>query len=66
MPEFILPEEVDRCPHCDAVLRDPPACCEAMQQEHSDQMHREYGPVEPQLVEEMDDSGYWDDGDYEE
>lgn len=30
MPEFILPDEADHCPHCDAVLRDPPACCESM------------------------------------
>ena len=34
MPEFILPEEADHCPHCGAVLVDPPKCCEAMQAEH--------------------------------
>ena len=29
MPEFTL-EEADRCPYCDRILREPPACCEAM------------------------------------
>lgn len=34
MPEFILPDEADHCPHCGEVLRDPPNCCEAMQAEY--------------------------------
>lgn len=34
MPDFILPEEADHCPHCGAVLRDPPNCCPAMIAEH--------------------------------
>jgi hypothetical protein len=25
-------DEADRCPHCDAILRDPPQCCEAAEQ----------------------------------
>lgn len=28
MPEFILPAEADRCPHCDKVLTAPPSCCD--------------------------------------
>jgi Zn-finger nucleic acid-binding protein len=42
MPEFILPAEADHCPHCGAVLRDPPNCCETMEQEYSEEMHRRY------------------------
>lgn len=33
MPEFVLPGEADRCPHCGAVLYDPPACCDRMTKE---------------------------------
>jgi hypothetical protein len=36
MPEFILPEEGDRCPYCDAVLYYPPNCCKEIQQEYQD------------------------------
>lgn len=34
MPEFVLPAEADRCPHCDAVLTAPPGCCDKAKQEH--------------------------------
>jgi len=34
MPEFILPEEADHCPHCGQVLRDQPDCCDQMREEH--------------------------------
>lgn len=47
MPEFILPEEADHCPHCNAVLRDPPDCCPAMEQEHWEEMHRRYPASDP-------------------
>lgn len=33
MPEFVLPGEEDRCPHCGAILYDPPACCDRMTKE---------------------------------
>ncbi len=35
MPEFILPAEADRCPHCGQVLHNPPNCCQAMREEHA-------------------------------
>lgn len=34
MPDLTL-EEADRCPHCDAVLRIPPKCCEPMRREYA-------------------------------
>jgi hypothetical protein len=29
MPDFIIPDEADHCPHCNKVLRNPPNCCAA-------------------------------------
>lgn len=29
MPDFILPDEADRCEHCGEVLYFPPNCCDA-------------------------------------
>ncbi len=34
MPELLLPDEADHCPHCGKVLRSPPKCCEKMQEEY--------------------------------
>lgn len=41
MPEFILPAEADRCPHCNAVLYDPPNCCEEAQRDYDHYMYLE-------------------------
>lgn len=32
MPEFTL-DEADHCPHCGAVLREPPKCCQTARDE---------------------------------
>lgn len=36
MPEFILPAEADHCCHCEAVLYNPPRCCEAAEADYRD------------------------------
>lgn len=41
MPDFIIPEEADRCPHCGGVLYDPPNCCAAMMAEHDAELAEE-------------------------
>ncbi len=42
MPEFILPAEADRCPHCGEVLYDPPNCCETMKADYQADIDREH------------------------
>jgi hypothetical protein len=41
MPEFVLPAEADRCPHCGEVLYYPPICClAAIDEAQADQPQR--------------------------
>lgn len=45
MPEFVLPDEADHCPHCEGILTEPPRCCNRMMEEHSlwlNQQHDEH------------------------
>jgi hypothetical protein len=50
MPEFIIPDEADHCPHCGKVLLTPPNCCDKMIAEYEDEelrwlelVKRDYG-----------------------
>jgi hypothetical protein len=57
MPEFILPAEADHCPHCDAVLRDPPDCCEAMKAEYSREFMATLAAQDDEPLEIADEEG---------
>ncbi len=46
MPEFILPDEADRCPYCDRVLRDPPECCAEMIKDHAEDERKRWTELE--------------------
>lgn len=51
MPEFILPGEADRCPHCGGVLYDPPACCDRMTREWVDAELARLDAMDPEYLE---------------
>jgi hypothetical protein len=53
MPEFTA-DEADRCPHCNAILRQPPDCCTAMMDEHEE---------DEQLKRREREQEYFDDPD---
>lgn len=63
MPEFILPEEADHCPHCGKVLREPPNCCEAMEAEYRKEWNERLLESSKQYPEPdwPPDDGLWDE-----
>jgi hypothetical protein len=58
MPEFVLPAEADRCPHCGKVLRDPPDCCQKMRDEHAAEFENRYST--PSQTDPWDDVAAWE------